>query len=945
MKIPFVLQLGIAIPLALGTVTLNTLDNYAFAQLTPDNTLGAENSIVTPQQLRDLIQGGAIRRNALFHSFDEFNVGEGREVFFDLQNNADILSIFTRVTGSNSSSILGTLGVLNDLGNANLFLLNPNGITFGANANLQLNGSFFATTADGFGFDNFTFSASNPEAPPPLLTIRIPRFLSFRDNPRNIAVNRDGILDAPEDTIRGVNQVNLSVNQGQNLSLVGGNVTVEGGQLNAPGGRIELAGMFVAGNVTINEDFSLTFSDVVVPDADSFKLEEANATDTGTVTINADTLNLSNGVQIVSQTENGTELGGITINATDSVNVTNGSQIRVSVNGSSRADGIAVNAPNATVSVDGQLIDNTDSTIARSLILVQAGANSSATANAGNLNINTHTLNVSNRGLIQTLGSGAGSVGEININADEAINFSNFGQLFANALGEGDLGNVAIDSPDITLEGQSGFFIQVGANLNPSNFGLGNNDNETNALATGNVGKLEINTRTLRLFNFDDTNPNLRSRISAQTWGGGNIGENVNGNLVSIIINAGEGVTFDRGQIFAQTRASGEVGDIIINTPNFSLNGNSIIFSRTGLPFLPRRPQLDDDIAADNDFSTGNAGNIILNVGTLNLSHSNPVFRNLDGSKIQSQTFGAGIAGNIIINTTESVSISSDFTDRGPSSQSIITSTFGSTSPPENRTAGNITINTPSLSLDNSRITADTNRGNSNAGTIDINASDLVILRNGSRINVNALDSATGGNIFLDTDLLVAFPDENSDITANATLNSAGRIEITAEGIFGLEVQDQLTDQSDITAFSEQDPSLNGQVIFNTPENNPDEGLRELPESTVEKTDIVSQSVCSDFGGGGQLRNTGRNGMPPTPELAIRSEVVNVDLVDEVLPAPPPEAIKPHHRTDVTFIDSEGEEFKPAMGAVLLPDGMVRFVDYNPAEVYRDMYAAAGCNN
>ena len=67
--------------------------------------------------------------------------------------------------------------------------------------------------------------------------------------------------------------------------------------------------------------------------------------------------------------------------------------------------------------------------------------------------------------------------------------------------------------------------------------------------------------------------------------------------------------------------------------------------------------------------------------------------------------------------------------------------------------------------------------------------------------------------------------------------------------------------------------------------------------------------------------------------------------LDEVLlPPPPPEAIKPNHRTDVTFLDSEGEEFKPAMGAVLLPNGMVEFVDYNPAEVFRDMYAAADCN-
>ncbi|WP_293084779.1 filamentous hemagglutinin N-terminal domain-containing protein [Moorena sp. SIO4A1] len=41
--------------------------------------------------------------------------------------------MLSRVTGTNVSNILGTLGVL---GNANLFLINPNGIVFGSNSRL-----------------------------------------------------------------------------------------------------------------------------------------------------------------------------------------------------------------------------------------------------------------------------------------------------------------------------------------------------------------------------------------------------------------------------------------------------------------------------------------------------------------------------------------------------------------------------------------------------------------------------------------------------------------------------------------------------------------------------------------------------------------------------------------------------------------------------------------
>ncbi len=73
----------------------------------------------------------------LFHSFREFNVEEGRSAYFT--NPAPIENILSRVTGDNPSQILGKLGVL---GNANLFLINPNGIIFGQNASLDVRGSF-----------------------------------------------------------------------------------------------------------------------------------------------------------------------------------------------------------------------------------------------------------------------------------------------------------------------------------------------------------------------------------------------------------------------------------------------------------------------------------------------------------------------------------------------------------------------------------------------------------------------------------------------------------------------------------------------------------------------------------------------------------------------------------------------------------------------------------
>ncbi len=126
----------------------------AMAQIVPDNSLGREGSVVVPNQnIRgipsDRIDGGAVRGGNLFHSFQEFNVDVGRGAYFS--NPDSIVNILTRVTGDNISNILGTLGVL---GNANLFLINPNGIVFGPNARLDVGGSFFASTADGILFEN-----------------------------------------------------------------------------------------------------------------------------------------------------------------------------------------------------------------------------------------------------------------------------------------------------------------------------------------------------------------------------------------------------------------------------------------------------------------------------------------------------------------------------------------------------------------------------------------------------------------------------------------------------------------------------------------------------------------------------------------------------------------------------------------------------------------------
>ena len=166
--------------LLIGIPFFSTLPSPASAQLVRDSSLGSESSVIHQiNDSRQEIGGGATRGNTLFHSFQDFNVDTLKSVHF--RNPVGIENILTRVTGSNPSKIFGTLGVL---GNANLFLINPNGIIFGKDARLDLNGSFTGSTANSILLNNnFEFSATNPQNIPSNIIINFPIGFGFLQSP------------------------------------------------------------------------------------------------------------------------------------------------------------------------------------------------------------------------------------------------------------------------------------------------------------------------------------------------------------------------------------------------------------------------------------------------------------------------------------------------------------------------------------------------------------------------------------------------------------------------------------------------------------------------------------------------------------------------------------------------------------------------------------------
>jgi filamentous hemagglutinin family protein len=236
-----------------GQVISITLSSYCVAQVVPDQTLpGGERSQVSGD--RDAqIDGGAVRGNNLFHSFQQFSIPTGGSASFN--NAPDIRNIITRVTGNNISDIDG---VIRANGTANLFLINPNGILFGANARLEIGGSFLASTANSLKFaDGLEFSATSSQSSP-LLTISAPIGLQYGRNSGAITVQGSGHNLTYDPVTSGTVRSDIEALQVQperTLALVGGNIILEGGNLRAEAGRIEL-GSVASGNVSIHENNS-----------------------------------------------------------------------------------------------------------------------------------------------------------------------------------------------------------------------------------------------------------------------------------------------------------------------------------------------------------------------------------------------------------------------------------------------------------------------------------------------------------------------------------------------------------------------------------------------------------------------------------------------------------------------------------------------------------------
>lgn len=806
--------------LALGFITsiLGWMPLPTVAQITPDASLGVEPSRLSPT---NTIEGGARRGANLFHSFSEFSINEGQRI--DFANPAGIDRILTRVTGGARSQILGTLGVL---GNADLFLLNPNGIVFGTNAQLDVSGSFIVSTAESLFFqDGFSFSASNPQTPP-LLTIHVPIGLQYGTQVGNIQVQ----------------QASLQVATGKTLAFVGGSIEIEGASLNAIGGRIELAGVKDAGTVDLALENNLW---QIKP----INIKRADITVTNSAFMD---VRSANGGSIAIQADNG--------------KILNGSTLRAGI--ASRRGTLSSQAGNIQIHATGEVLLEGAGDISNDVFPNGSGQ-------GGNLTIIAQSLRVLNGYQLSASASGRGNAGNLTIQVTDAVTLDGVSP-------ENGFASSAFSVVDRNAIGNAGQIIITARSLNITDGAQVN----TRTSGRGNAGDVVLNIRDRTLIdgrNILGSPSGIFSRVNV-----GAVGQGGNIDLTTGSLQISNGA-----QLSSSTSAQGNAGNVTVTArEQIALDGTDRFDFASGI------------YSRVNSTGRGQGGNIILNSRSLSITNS---------ATLTASTRNEGKGGTIRINTIGDVAMQNTAT--------IIADSQGADE------AGNIDIQAERLTLsDRALISAEafSNTG----GNIQLTLPTLLLLRRNSSISTTAgkaQGSGDGGNIDINAGFVIAVPQEDSNITANAFRGRGGNVNVTTQRLLGIEGRDRLTPLSDITASSQF--GINGTIVINTLTLDPLQSTVNLP-TTFSQPPLAQGCLASSRVS--SFKYTGRGGIPANPVDPLLAETIWQDVEPPeqregetggaLRSAAPGEDGKTSASQQPT---SHSEPILEAQGWIVLPDGKI----------------------
>jgi filamentous hemagglutinin family protein len=725
------------------TGLLWAVTSTASAQVVTDGTVGPATALPGPDYAvtSDL---GRLEGTNLFHSFSLFDVNTGESATFSGPNS--IQNIIARVTGNNASDIDGTLA--STIGGADVFFINPAGVIFGPNASLDIGGSFHVSTADEVRFpDGGLYSALDPAGS--VFTTAAPEAFGFLNaNPASILIDRS----------------DLSLPEGENLSLVGGDITIQGeggdiaeipfddarNSIVLPGGDLTLVSVASPGAVAINPAVG----------ADGFAAY-------GDITIKDSFVDLS-----------GEPAGGVYIRGGD-VLVENTWMFAFS-DGAFDGGDFAFRGDTITIQADRPRLPGGDFFETPTIILVEAVGG----GRGGDLHIDGGDIAALNGTLVIADTFGPGPGGDVTITGN-SLTIRNGAQILADTFSSGPGGDLIVEVTDIFISEDdtrtAGLFTDAlgsgdGGDLivNADTillFDEGSIETFSGSGGTGDAGDLFITAREIVVDDFQRARADFAGRhdIGSTVFGGdGNVGTVVivadsitvrgvgaiigievhdgSGDGGTLIIRTGTLEVLEGGQIFTVTSASESPGGDMLIEADFIRIANETAEVPSGIG-----PVSSPCFSCGNTILdiAGNAGNLTINTGVLQLD---------PGGNLFSDSLAIGDAGSIVVNA-DLVRVQGDgtifsieefgggfieFEDFAPN----FTGFFSIVRAETGGTAGNITINAPIVELGGGAVLATSTAGQGGGGTITINADSLSLL-GGARLDASTVGVGDGGNIVI----------------------------------------------------------------------------------------------------------------------------------------------------------------------------------------------------
>jgi filamentous hemagglutinin family protein len=748
-----------------------------------DGTLGGSAVALTGPVYNITQSLGKLSGGNLFFSFQYFSIATGNTALFTTTSSG-IGNVISRVTGGYASSIDGTISLQAASGAPNFFLINPNGVSFTANAVIDVPAAVYVTTANYVKFSDGNFYAD--PAKTSTLSTAAPEAFGFLGSTRT-AVDISGA------TLFGSGQ--------DPIAVVAGDVTIEdGGALSGGFGdvriiatgsqavEVPLTGRFLSNEGTItlqNGGGAVTFGDSLSP--------------AGGIYLSAGSLDidgLAAGYAGLTSFSGGAGAGPIGVDVAGPLRLANGGSITAYPFGGPGAP-IRVNAGALTIegpstaSQTGVFSFGSPITVSAGSLAIDASGTGAGAYDVGignvvgaaaqGLNPDVDvTVNGSARltdgGLILTNTSGSAAAGAITLTAGSLFidggptdTFTGVSS-YAETGSSGNAGRISI-----TTSGASS--LSAGAQIRSSTSG------------SGDAGTVTLNAGSLSIEN---------SGAAAHTGIASVTDQGASGNAADVVVNSAGAITLSSGgAIVSTTEGAGNAANVTVTAGSLQIDGGSSTL-HTGIS------------SGTDQGSSGNAANVLVtSAGAINIS---------SGGEIDSSSQGAGNAGNVTVSahslqvdgsgpSTYITGITSNapagFSGRaGDVSVSIAAATVLTdggviiSTTPGTGDAGTVTVGTGSLQIDggssssHTGISSGAEKGaTGNANNVVVNSPGAITISSGGEIDSSTQGPGHAGKVTVSADSLQIDGSGASmyitGITTNAEAGSAGRagdVSVTTAG-------------------------------------------------------------------------------------------------------------------------------------------------------------------